>query len=313
MSSKQPQPVSDVTPLGERNPNVSISGPPTKEGKPTVLSATDRFIKELMFPDDAPQIDDNDPRLLFCSDTPGQVRTKIRRWIDSGAQTEDEFRETIGVPPEDFWAYMALKSPMSGQVSDIHRKAMLFFKKRVIQCLPLQLSKPKPVKAAASKPKKPANDEKSKEMERLLDTGDYILPGEEEGDVDIYETPREVRRKMRALLAKGVTQAAFARALSEMLPEGAGTLSPQTMKAFLAQKGVMDGNTSKAFYCGYVFFEKQRLRDNKPMSKHREAMEELHPTGVNTTNNPKTTTYITSSATKSLSYDQFGLLHSNRY
>jgi hypothetical protein len=98
-----------------------------------------------------------------------------------------------------------------------------------------------------------------------------------------------------------------------MLPEGSGTLNPQTMKAFLAQKGVKDGNTSKAFYCGYVFFEKQRLRENKPMSKHRETMEELHPTGVDTTNNPKTTRYIVSSATRSLGYDQYGVMHSSRY
>ncbi|CAH0058442.1 unnamed protein product [Clonostachys solani] len=274
------------------------------------------LVKKVLFPAYEQKIDDNDPRLLSFTDTPGQVRTKIRTWIQSGAQTEDDFKKTIGVDPEDYWAYMSLLSPLSGQMSDVYKKVSLFFHKRELQGLPLQLHNPKLPKPAASKKKKPTNSaakDKSDAMERLLDTGDYILLGEAEGDVDIFETPREVRRKMRALLAKGVTQAAFARALSNMLPEGAGALNPQTMKAFLAHKGVMDGNTSKAFYCGYVFFEKQRLRDNKPMSKHREAMEDLHPTGVDTTNNPKTTRYIVSASTRSLGYDQYGIMHSSRY
>ncbi|CAI6091637.1 unnamed protein product [Clonostachys chloroleuca] len=273
------------------------------------------LIERILFPDDEEKIDDDDPRLLSYSDTPGEVRTKIRAWIESGAQTEAEFQKTIGVDPTEYWTFLGyLTSP--DQPSDVHKKASLFFHKRELQGLPIEIPERNKIKPTASKKKKPTKSAakgKSDSMERLLDTGDYILPGEEEGDVDIFETPREVRRKMRALLAKGVTQAAFARALSDMLPEGSGTLNPQTMKAFLAHKGVMDGNTSKAFYCGYVFFEKQRLRDNKPMSKHREAMEELHPTGVDTTHNPKTTRYIVSSATRSLGYDQYGIMHSSRY
>jgi hypothetical protein len=43
------------------------------------------LIERILFSDDEEEIDDDDLRLLSYNDTPGEVRTKIRTWIQSGA------------------------------------------------------------------------------------------------------------------------------------------------------------------------------------------------------------------------------------
>ncbi len=93
----------------------------------------------------------------------------------------------------------------------------------------------------------------------------------------VYETCNEIRRKIRAMLRKdGVTQAAFLRAISAENPSGKA-IAVSSLHAFLNKKKPLplDGNTSCVYYAAYVFFEKLRLRDRKPKSNHREAMEEL--------------------------------------
>lgn len=42
----------------------------------------------------------------------------------------------------------------------------------------------------------------------------------------------------------------------------------------------MAGNSSRAYYLGYVFFEKMRLREGKKKSKTRQDMEAEWPRGV---------------------------------
>ncbi|CAI6096463.1 unnamed protein product [Clonostachys chloroleuca] len=123
---------------------------------------------------------------------------------------------------------------------------------------------------------------KKADINALLDTGDVTLPGEDTGSVPVYDTCGEIRRKIRALLAKGVSQAALSRALSKMLPGSQGQVSSRNLGTFMKQKHLMDGNTSPAFYAGYVFFEKQRIKNGKPKTKTRQEMEEAHgKTGVN--------------------------------
>ncbi|VUC24638.1 unnamed protein product [Clonostachys rosea] len=133
-----------------------------------------------------------------------------------------------------------------------------------------------------SKTAKRATSKKA-DSDALLDTGDVTLPGEDTASVPVYDTCGEIRRKMRAILAKGVSQAALARTLSKMYPGSQGQVSPRNLGTFLKQKQRMHGNTSPAFYAGYVFFEKQRIKNGKPKTKTRQEMEEAHgKTGVNT-------------------------------
>ncbi|CAH0029125.1 unnamed protein product [Clonostachys rhizophaga] len=143
--------------------------------------------------------------------------------------------------------------------------------------------KPDSTTSGEQRPNKTAKHTKSKkaDIDALLDTGDVTLPGEDTGSVPVYDTCGEIRRKIRALLAKGVSQAALSRTLSKMLPGSQGQVSSRNIGTFMKQKHLMDGNTSPAFYAGYVFFEKQRIKNGKPKTKTRQEMEEAHgKTGV---------------------------------
>ena len=86
------------------------------------------------------------------------------------------------------------------------------------------------------------------------------------GEVPIYDTCDEVRRKINAHLRKmpGLTDAEFRR----------------TLFAQLHKTKAMSIKFS-AHYAAYVYFEKMRLARGKPESTHREMMEQIHyPGGV---------------------------------
>ncbi|KAK4159504.1 hypothetical protein QBC43DRAFT_304547 [Cladorrhinum sp. PSN259] len=96
-----------------------------------------------------------------------------------------------------------------------------------------------------------------------------------EDPIEVYDTCSEIRRKIRLFLNKpGVTQASFLRAISACSDTGR-PITASSLRTFLEKKRPLplDGNTSVVYYASYVFFEKIRIRDGKPKSKHREGME----------------------------------------
>lgn len=85
----------------------------------------------------------------------------------------------------------------------------------------------------------------------------------------------EVRKKTTAHLAKpDVTKAGFLREIAKTYPEGK-KFGTGSLNDFLSKKGPNAGNTSGVFYAAYVYFEKMRIRDQKPKSKFREEMEDV--------------------------------------
>ena len=223
--------------------------------------------KEELFPKDAPEIDDEDPRLFQApGETCNAVRKKIRTWTDSGAMKVGEFQNALGVSSKAYTSFMNRTGTWDGDNCDTYHKASIFFRKRELQGLPLKANKPKKAKTAASAAK--ATDE--------FDVGDVKLDGEDKGAVQIYDTCDEVRKKTRAFLNKdGVTQAAFVREISKTFPDER-KVSPANLRYFMGQKGPLGGNVNVAFYAAYVFFEKLRIKNNKPKSKFREEMEKVH-------------------------------------
>lgn len=59
-------------------------------------------------------------------------------------------------------------------------------------------------------------------------------------------------------------------------------IQSKSLNDFLGKRGATAGNTSSVFYASYVFFEKLRIAENKPKSKHRLDMEDIHPNGLDT-------------------------------
>ncbi|CEF73005.1 hypothetical protein FGSG_00956 [Fusarium graminearum PH-1] len=222
--------------------------------------------KEDLFPSDVPEINSEDERLeSLGSDTCNTIRRKIRTWIESGAQKVGEFQKTIGVSSRSYNSFMNRTGTWDGEQTDTFVKAHHFFKRRELQGLPLKANKPKKPKTAAA----------SKVIDKLLNVSSVDpLPGEAQGTVAVYDTCNEIRKKIRALLAKeGMTQAAFIRALNKNLPEDGQNVSPANLRYFMGCKDVRGGNTNIAFYAAYIFFEKRCIQDGKPKSKFREEME----------------------------------------
>lgn len=301
----QPPAVSAVTtPLQQRNPNALPTPPPQVAGKKRKSSAAVQKddIKALMFPEDMEEIDDDDRRLTSLPmESCNQIRKKIRNWLDSGASKVGELQRMLNVSAPAYGRFMKASGTWEGEYSDTYIQASLFFKKRQILGLPIQVPKAKrPKKAAEAGPGA---------QDALLDTGDVTLPGEANRKVPVFDTCNDIRRKIRALLgAQGVQQAALIRALNKGLPDDGGkTINNMNMRTFMNQSGIMDGNTSTVFYAAYLFFERQRIKQGKPKSAFREGMEKAHgKDGVDVEHNHKNGIYLLGNESAHL--DKYGVL-----
>ena len=121
----------------------------------------------------------------------------------------------------------------------------------------------------------PKKKVKKVEEDKKLDVSGIHPDGEETGDVEVYDTCDEVRRKIAAFLREpGVTQASFLREVSKMLSQPKKIQSKQ-LQDFQGKKGALAGNTSSVFYGSYILFEKMRLKAGKKKSKTRLETEEV--------------------------------------
>ncbi|EDN98083.1 hypothetical protein SS1G_12940 [Sclerotinia sclerotiorum 1980 UF-70] len=122
------------------------------------------------------------------------------------------------------------------------------------------------------KPQKKAKVSKAEEAKKF-DVSAIKLDGESTTSVPVHDSCDEIRKKISAYLREpGFTQAAFLREIAKTYPEEK-KIQSKVLNDFLSKKGATAGNTSSAYYASYVFFEKIRLGDGKPKSKHREEME----------------------------------------
>lgn len=147
----------------------------------------------------------------------------------------------------------------------------------------------------------------------LTDVSDITLPGEHDCSVPVYMTCDEVRRHMRRQLAKpGVSQASLGRALTAMYPIDSGKhISSANLTYFLGRNGVRGGNTCDAFYAGYCFFEKERIKLSKKKTEWRRTMEKEHgPDGFDTLNGPTTKYAVAHGSTVFVNY--YGKVTSDR-
>jgi hypothetical protein len=197
---------------------------------------------------------------VTITDTCSQVRTKINALINSGEMKVTHFQKEIGVSPNSYGSFMRAKGPYGGSGNNTYGAAFIFFKKR-------ELAGVKPPK------KKKAKVEDKNKFDVSLP--ELELDGEDEGEVEVYDTCDVVRTKINAHLREdGVTKAGLCRQLSSMLPDGQ-SVHASTLDNFLKKKGPNAGASSRVFYAGYVFFEKLRLKENKPKSKFRKEMEDV--------------------------------------
>ncbi|KAL9583805.1 MAG: hypothetical protein Q9212_002499 [Teloschistes hypoglaucus] len=210
--------------------------------------------------DDDGDVNDDDDRPI--TDNCDVVRRKINAFITSGEMKVTEFQRTIGVNSNSYGRFMKLKGPSSGNANQVWYAAFRFFDDR----------KRAGVKPAKKKVKK---DDEAKKFDL---SGVDLLPGESEGTVSVWETCDEIRKKINAFLREpDVTQTAFLREIAKFQPTGEDekkkSIQSKQLKDFLGYTGPLMGNTSKVFYCSYIFFEEMRLKQGKPKTEMRKGTE----------------------------------------
>jgi len=201
----------------------------------------------------------------------GQVRRKINRLLDSGAMTKTAFAKEIGVSAKSLTGYLGTSGPDNGSGFAAYGAAWEYFKKREIAGVKLSVKKQK-TSAASS-----GSGTAAKAASAAADISDIVLPGEDQDAVPVYDSCDEVRRKINAHLKKpGVTQAQFCRDIYAQLKGPSRPEKPfqgVQLARFRETKGALSGAKSPIFYGAYVFFEKMRIKERKPKSKHRSDME----------------------------------------
>ncbi|KAH7381118.1 hypothetical protein BKA64DRAFT_228884 [Cadophora sp. MPI-SDFR-AT-0126] len=210
-------------------------------------------------------IDDDSDEGVYITENCDQIRRKIHAFINSGEMKVGEFQKAIGVNSKGYSMFMGQSGRDKGSGSNTYVQAFKFFKKREEQGL--KIAAPRKKKAKAAEGATSNNDD--------LDA--IRLEGEEDVSVPVYDSCDEVRRKIRAYLAgSNGTQADFLRAIAKPFHDGR-KIQSKVLHDFLGKKGASAGNTSAVYYGAYVFFEKMRIRDGKPKSKHRLDMEQAWP------------------------------------
>ena len=187
-----------------------------------------------------------------------QIRRKINAFLSTGEMKVGKFQEALGVNSRGFNTFLGLSGKYKGDGSNTYYAASTFFKKREAQG----------IKAPKKRVKK--GEERNDDLSAIR------LEGEDTVSVPVFDSCDEVRKKIHAHLREpGVTQAAFLREIAKTYPEPK-KIQSKVLNDFLGKKGASAGNTSAVFYSSYVFFEKLRIKDNKPKSKHRIQMEAEH-------------------------------------
>lgn len=223
---------------------------------------------------------ENDP-LPSC----GSIRAKMNKLFDSGVMNKAEFCRATGTNSNSLNNFLKQKGTYGGSGSCVWRNAYDWFKQREV--MGLKMPDPKKRRIAEAK-KNEAEGKTSKgkssstSVTGLPDISNIHLPDEEIDDVPVYDDCDEIRRKINAhLMTTNVTQAQFCRDLYAQfkVPTCKGIQSKQ-LSDFRSTKGSNCGAKSSVYYAAYVYFEKLRIAQGKPMSQHHALNMDLNPGGL---------------------------------
>ncbi|KAF9773454.1 hypothetical protein IL306_008736 [Fusarium sp. DS 682] len=221
------------------------------------------------------------------------IRNKMNKLFDSGVMTKAEFCSAIGANSNSLNKFLKQKGPAGGSRSAVWRNAYNWFKQREV----MGLKMPDVKKRQLEEKKKDTTDgtpSKTPATKALPDISEIHLDGEETDQVPIYDDCDEIRRKINAhMKIPGVTQAQFCRDIYAQFkaPKCKGIQSKQ-LSDFRQAKGSNAGAKSSVFYGAYVYFEKMRIAQGKPMSKHRIDMIHMYPGGIPRDRDDRTTWFI---------------------
>ncbi|CCC08627.1 unnamed protein product [Sordaria macrospora k-hell] len=226
-----------------------------------------------------------------------QVRRKINRALDAGIITKTGLAGEIGVSVKSLNGFLREHGAFKGQGYSSYPAAWEYFKK--LDAVGYKI----PNKTAAAKKQKTDSADGAEADIGKVDVSDIHLEGEETDEVPVYDTCDEIRRKIDAYLRRpGVTQAQFCRDIhaQHQSAKRPANIHTSQLARFRGMKGARAGATSSVFYGAYVFFEKLRIKEKKPMTQHRKDMEEAWPNGFDRTDDGRIAALRTPSPRKLL-------------
>jgi hypothetical protein len=207
-----------------------------------------------------------------------QVRRMINRFLDTGAMSKTALARAMGVSGKSLTGFLGTHGPMNGANFAAYGAAWEYFKKREIAGLKMPVKKQKTDEEESGKGDGKAKG-KTAGKAAVVDVSDIVLDGEENDEVPVFDSCDEVRKKISAYIQRpGVTQASLCREIHAQLKGPGRPAKPfqgSQLARFRGLKGTATGASSMLFYGAYVFFEKLRIKEGKPKSKHRQQMEKV--------------------------------------
>ncbi|KAI0100429.1 hypothetical protein F4776DRAFT_649463 [Hypoxylon sp. NC0597] len=238
------------------------------------------------------------------------VRDRIHNLLDAGIMTKTEFSGAIGSSVTSLNSFLGQTGANGGSGSSVYYKAWAWFRQREVAKLEMPDVKKRQTQGPRDTSTSTGGSTSRTTRDRALpDISNIYLNGEDTDSVPVFDTCDEIRKKINAhLRTSGVTQAQFCRDLYSQLhvPKVKSIQSAQ-LSSFLQGKGPRTGAKSTVFYAAYVYFEKLRIAQGKPKSKHREEMEKIWwcKGGFDRTCDHRNK-YFTTSGNKHLSFDRYG-------
>jgi len=107
---------------------------------------------------------------------------------------------------------------------------------------------------------------KAKKPAEKMDWKEIKLPGEDEGEVAIYDDCNDIRRKIRAL------QKTPGFKITHWLRD-IGDVNSNSYNRFMKLSGPQGGAENSTYEAAYIYFEKVRIAENKKKTAKREANE----------------------------------------
>ncbi|KAK4144879.1 uncharacterized protein C8A04DRAFT_11100 [Dichotomopilus funicola] len=218
-----------------------------------------------------------------------QLRSRINNFFVASGMTKTAFARELGIGVSSLSTFLAKEGLHNGAGSVAYRSARDYFHKRGLS---------EAVAAPSAKKAKTSNNSKNSSgpssaaapfskgsstavkvaAAQAYDVSNVYMDGQEDDDVPVFDTCDEIRRKIKAHLKRpGVTQAQLYREIYGQLYGPSRPDKPFAggqMANFLKAKGPAAGAKLPLFYGAYVYFEKLRVKEGKPKSKHRLGMEE---------------------------------------
>ncbi|KAF8417501.1 hypothetical protein EV426DRAFT_622907 [Tirmania nivea] len=291
---------------GSRGKSSAIAEPDMKkQGERSSDYAENHEQQQLQREEEPIEIDwDKDVTYTWNCD---EIRRKIRTLLENSGMEITAFQRAINAPSGTLGRFMKLRGAKSGENYKAFEGATRYFHAREAAGLPMPSPIEKPVPKTADTGSAEVVESQTAAELAALELEDSDITDSDTDTIPVFDSCDEIRRKISAhLRLPYVTQAQFLRDIAAQFTGQDVKIQSKQLSDFRSKSGALAGNTSRVYYGAYVYFEKLRLIEEKPKSKHRLEMEKRWaPDGVDIDRVSGRERYIVR-AGRELAMDEYG-------